>query len=100
MSSPALLTDPNQVPGPSLHSTVVGNFADAQLAATPTTTRIQEVLEVNAATINQDLALDTPLAAILLRKMDAMSNRMDVMSDRMTGMQATIVAAVLCKPNF
>jgi hypothetical protein len=53
-TSPILLTDPTQVLGPSLHSMVVGDFADAHLADNPTATRIQAALEAHAATFDRE----------------------------------------------
>jgi hypothetical protein len=94
-----LLTDPTQVLGPSLHSTVVGDFADAHLVDNPTATRIQVALEVHAATFNREFTNDLSLAAIFLKKFNKINNKFDKfkykfdeINNRLDGMQMTITA--------
>jgi hypothetical protein len=84
-TSPILLTDPTQVLGPSLHSTVISDFADAHLADNPTAMHIQVEFEAHAATFDQEFTTDSSLAAIFLKKFDEINNRLD-------GMQTTIAA--------
>jgi hypothetical protein len=94
INSPILLSDSPQNLGPSLEAIVIADFTTAQLAATPTTTRVQEKFMTHAATLDNAITFPTPPStdlfnAMILRALGDISGKFEVINQRLDGMPTT-----------
>jgi hypothetical protein len=94
INSPLLLLDSPQNLGPSLKGTVIANFTTAQLAATPTTTQVQDEFLTHTATLDNAITSPTPPStdsfnAMILRVLGDISGKFEAINQRLTGMPTT-----------
>jgi hypothetical protein len=94
INSPILLSDSPQNLGPSLEATVIADFTTTQLAATPTTTQVQNKFMTHAATLDNAIASPTPPStdlfnAMILRALGDISGKFKAINQRLNGMPTT-----------
>jgi hypothetical protein len=80
INSPILLLDSPQNLGPSMEAIVFADFTTVQLAATTTTTRVQDKFMTHAATLDNAITFPTPPStdsfnAMILRALGDISSK-------------------------
>jgi hypothetical protein len=105
INSPILLSDSHQNLGPSLEAIVIADFTTAQLAATPTTTRVQDEFMTHAATLDNAITFPTPPStdsfnAMILRALGDISGKFEAINQCLDGMPTTATMTLTIREEF
>jgi hypothetical protein len=105
INSPILLSDSPRNLGPSMEAIVFADFTTAQLAATPTTTRVQDEFKTHAATLDNAITFPTPPStdsfnAMILRALEDISGKFEAINQRLNGMPTTATMTLTIREEF
>jgi hypothetical protein len=91
--------------GPSLEAIVIADFTTAQLAATPTTTRVQDEFRTHTATLDNAITFPTPPSTdsfntMILRALGDISGKFEAINQRLDGMPTTATMTSTIRKEF